>query len=175
VIDKTRLLDALRMRVDADLEALERRQRDAQAGSTHEESRAEHAKDTRATEQSYLARGLADRVGDLRRTVGALATLQLEAFEPSDPIGVTAIVTISVEDVDVDVDVDAAHDGCPEPQVWWILAAAGGFELEQDGMRVRTVTPASPLGRALVGLRIGEEASYRTPRGERAFEVRALQ
>lgn len=169
MFDKTRLLDSLRARVDADLEALERRQRDAQAGSTHEESRAEHAKDTRATEQSYLARGLADRVADLRRTVAALTTLQLEAFEPGDPIGVTAVVTISVEDE------QDAETGSAEAQVWWIIAAVGGFALEQEGVRVRTVTPASPLGRALVGLRLGDQAIYRTPRGERAFEVLALQ
>ncbi len=48
MVDKTALLDSLRERVAADLEALARRQKDAQAGATHDESRAEHAKDTRS-------------------------------------------------------------------------------------------------------------------------------
>ena len=65
--DKASLLAALVTKVQTDLKALERRQRDTQEAATHEENRAEHAKDTRATEQSYLARGLADRVEDLVR------------------------------------------------------------------------------------------------------------
>ena len=82
MVDKTALLDSLRERVAADLEALARRQKDAQAGATHDESRAEHAKDTRATEQAYLARGLAERVADLRRT--ATAPSPLSSFEASN-------------------------------------------------------------------------------------------
>ena len=68
-LDKAAVLCALRERVGADLDALVRRQRDVQAGAVHEEKRAEHAKDTRATEQSYLARGLAERVAELEAVI----------------------------------------------------------------------------------------------------------
>lgn len=161
MIDKSRLLDALRARVAADLAALERQQRDTQAGSTHAESRAEHSKDTRATEQSYLARGLADRVEALARTGAALAALEIRDFEPEDPISVTAIAVLT----------SGADEHTPRTQNWWIVAGAGGFELEQDGVLVRTLTPTSPLGRALIGLQAGDEGTFRTPRGERRFEV----
>jgi len=160
VPDKARLLDALRARVAADLAALERRQRDAQAGSTHEESRAEHAKDTRATEQSYLARGLAQRVEDLARTAAALEALQPRSFSPGEPISVGALV-----ELEIDGDAGRAR------QLWWIVAGAGGIEVEQEGVVVRTVTPASPLGRELVGMRSGDEAEVRTPRGTKQLEV----
>ena len=83
MVDKAALLESLQARVSADLAALERRQMETQEGATHAESRAEHAKDTRATEQSYLARGLAERVADTRRTCTALATLELRSFEAS--------------------------------------------------------------------------------------------
>jgi len=161
VIDKSRLLGALRARVAADREALERRQRDAQAGSTHEESRAEHAKDTRATEQSYLARGLADRVEELARTAAALDALPLKRFAPDDPIAITALVVLESE---------GDESEC-ERQIWWLVAGAGGFELEESGVTVRTATPVSPVGRALLGLQTGDEGIWRTPRGERRFEV----
>jgi transcription elongation GreA/GreB family factor len=164
VVDKARLLSALRDRVAADREALERRQRDAQEGSTHDESRAEHAKDTRATEQSYLARGLAERVEELRRTAAALAVLDPGHFGSEDPIAVTALVTLSMEG-------EGSDDRGGNEQSWWIVASAGGFQLELEGVRVRTITPVSPLGRALLGLQAGDEGSYRTPRGERRFEV----
>ncbi|MDP6980256.1 MAG: nuclear transport factor 2 family protein [Myxococcota bacterium] len=56
-VDKEELRDQLLAQVRADLDALIRTQDDAAKSATHSENRAEHSKDTRATEQSYLARG----------------------------------------------------------------------------------------------------------------------
>jgi len=165
MIDKARLLASLRAQVSADLEALERRQKDTQEGATHDESRAEHAKDTRATEQGYLARGLSERVADLRRTATALASLELRSFEPGDPIAVTALVLVSSEDHEAD-----EHE-TPTREIWFVVPRAGGLELDEAGIRVRTVTPISPLGRALIGHCKGDEGTVRTPRGERSLEV----
>lgn len=158
-VDKVALLRVLLDRVAADLAALERRQHDEQAGSTHEESRAEHAKDTRATEQSYLARGLADRVAKLRRNAAALGSLELHEFGEDDPIAVTALVELSTD------------DGAGEAELWWLVPTAGGLELELGETTIRTITPTSPLGRSLLGLGAGDEGTFRTPRGERGFEV----
>jgi hypothetical protein len=170
--DKQALLGDLRARVAQDLTALERRQRDAQAGSTHEESRSEHAKDTRATEQSYLARGLAERVEALRRATAALASMALCNFADDDPIAVTALVSISTRgggDESGDGDANGADGG-----TWWLIPAAGGFELPHGGGVVRTLTPTSPLGRALLGLVVDDQGVFRTPRGEREFRVRGV-
>jgi len=165
LIDKHRLLDLLRARVDAELRDLERRQRDVQAGATHEESRSEHAKDTRATEQSYLARGLAARVAEMRKTAAALQVLEPRRFEPDEPVAVGALVVLSTES-------DAASAAEPAlPETCWLVTGAGGFELELDGGVVRTLTPVSPLGQALLGLQSGDGGSVRTPRGQRHFEV----
>jgi transcription elongation GreA/GreB family factor len=168
-IDKTRLLDLLRARVAADLEALERRQLDVQAGSTHEESRAEGPKDTRATEQSYLARGLATRVADTLRAASALRALEPRPFTPDDAIAANALVVIEMEEEGATV--PSAGARASRAETWWIVAAAGGHELELGGEVVRTITPVSPLGRALLGLQAGDGGSFRTPRGERHFEV----
>jgi transcription elongation GreA/GreB family factor len=160
--DKQTLLDALRSRVDADRATLARRQRDVQTGAVHEENRSEHAKDTRATEDSYLARGLAERVEDLQRLAERLSTLPMRTFGPGEAIGSTALVELRFED-------DATSE-------WWLVVpGAGGFELETGGLRVRTVTPAAPLGRALIGLGAGDEGELRTPRGPRSFEVLAVR
>jgi hypothetical protein len=164
-VDKARLLEYLQARVEADLRDLERRQRDVQAGSTHEESRPEHAKDTRAIEQSYLARGLATRVADLRKTAGGLAAFTPRCFGPEEPIAVGALVVLSTES-------DAPSSQEPvQPETWWLVAGAGGIELDLDGVRIRTLSPISPLGQALIGLQSGDEGSVRTPRGQRHFEV----
>lgn len=155
---KRGLLTDLVQQVRADLESLARSQRDTRAAATHEENRAEHAKDTRATEQSYLARGLADRVEDLRRTEALLTQVELTAFAEGDPIALTAIVRL-------------ADEQAVEPQTWWLMPAAGGREIAWRGQSLRTLTPVSPLGRALLGLQEGDEGAFDTPRGRRQFEV----
>ncbi|MBJ22317.1 MAG: hypothetical protein CL933_23140 [Deltaproteobacteria bacterium] len=162
MIDKAELLEVLCDQVTADLESLERRQRDTQEGATHEESRAEHAKDTRATEQGYLARGLAERVTDLRRTLTALTRLELRDFEPGDSIAVSALVLIASQDDAVDV---------TTRETWFLVPGAGGLELEDSSERIRTLTPASPLGRTLLGLGKGDEGTVHTPRGQRTLKI----
>ena len=157
-INKAALLLALRQQLDGNLATLLRRQQDTQKAATHEENRPEHSKDTRATEQSYLARGLANRVGDLREAANQLAKVDTRNFGSDEMVATLALVTIRVEGED-------------EPTVWWLVPAAGGLELALSKTKIRTVTPAAPLGRALLGLHVGEDESFTTPRGRRSFEL----
>ena len=157
MIDKQRLLRDLQDRIASNLDALVRRQQDTQKGATHEENRAEHAKDTRATEQSYLARGLAARVEEMRQTLSNLEKIELMSVDAQDPIGLTALVVLGDDDI--------------QEQTWWLLPGPGGIELSQAGTRIRTLTQAAPLGRALIGLHLGDEGSFSTPGGVRQFEV----
>jgi transcription elongation GreA/GreB family factor len=145
-------------RIRADLETLHRTQADAREAATHEENRAEHAKDTRATEQSYLARGLAERVEALVRAENLLANLELRRFDAESVVELSAL--IEIED---------AQTGARE--TWWLIPAGGGIDVRSGPHAVRTITPAAPLGRALLGLQIGDEGRFETPRGERSFEV----
>lgn len=163
--DKAAIVSALRARIEADLATVERRQADTQAGATHAENRAEHAKDTRATEDSYLARGLAERVAELRRNVEALAGAPLRPFDGDEAIAVGALVTVAAED----------EDGDEREEHWLLVPGAAGIEIEVGGRTIRAVTPVSPLGQALLGLEVGDEGAVRTPRGERSFEVLAIR
>ena len=65
----------------------------------------------------------------------------------------------------------AQHDTATR-EAWFVVPGAGGLELDEAGMRIRTVTPVSPLGRSLLGLCRGDEGKVRMPRGERRFEGR---
>lgn len=157
-MDKNALRAELLRQIRADLENVTRSQLDTQAAATHAENRAEHAKDTRATEQGYLARGLAERVEALHRSEERLAGLPIRSFEPDDEIGLSAIVRIDGEDFDA-------------PQSWWLVPAAGGLELDWEGETIRTLSPTAPLGRALLGLQVGDEGRFETPGGARRFEI----
>ena len=159
--DKHVLLAGLLEQVRADLVKLTRVQLDASDAATDGESRAEHSKDTRATEQSYLARGLAERVESLRQTESRLIRLEIRSFSVEDSVALGAVVRIKDEQSD-------------EDQVWWLVPDAGGLEITWGSKIVRTLTPSSPLGRAMIGLQVDDEGVYRTPRGERRFEVLAV-
>ncbi len=84
--DKREILKLLRERVNADLATMQAAQRTVVEGATHEENKPENDKDTRALEQSYLARGQAQRVVELQGELNQLKALELRSFSASTPI-----------------------------------------------------------------------------------------
>lgn len=150
-LDKNGLIEALRARVEDQLRTLRDSQRAAQEGAVHEEARQEDPKDTRAIEAQYIARGLAERVEDLHATRTRLAALRPVRFGEDDPVDVGALVGVS-EDGD---------DG--RERVYFVVPVAGGETVERDGVRIRTLTPTSPLGAALCGNRVDDEVVLDLP------------
>lgn len=145
-------------RLQADLDALERAQREAQAGATHEEAKAESDKDTRAVEQTYLARGQAARVEALRAALATVQAMPLREFAPGEPAAIGAVVTLD-------------DDG--EERRFFIAPESGGSRLA--GGRVQVVTPKSPLGEVLVGARAGESCSLLVAGKLRELDVVAVE
>ncbi|MBK7977812.1 MAG: GreA/GreB family elongation factor [Deltaproteobacteria bacterium] len=155
-IDKERVLAALRARVALTLADVETSQRAAHAGAIHEETRAEDPKDMRSTEASYLARGLALRVG-LRAEAQRLAVLALRPFGADDPIALSALAGLEDQDGSI--------------SVVFVVAGGGGEALDVDGVSIRPVTPGSPLGRALVGAEAGDSVEVDLPGGRRELTI----
>src|SRR5690606_38783357 len=91
VLDKSHVLAALRARLERDLAVATEAQRQTQRGATHEESKPENDKDTRALESSYLARGQAQRVIELAQELTLASALELRTFGDSTPIAATAL------------------------------------------------------------------------------------
>ncbi len=151
---------AVRARLVAALEralaTMVRAAESAREGAVHEENRAEGDKDMRATEQSYLARGQAMRVEDLAEQLQRFVATPLVAFGPDDVIAPGALVRARVDGV---------------PRVVFVAAQGGGETLDVDGVSVTVVTPASPVGRALVGLRMGDSVELPGRDGVREWEI----
>jgi transcription elongation GreA/GreB family factor len=137
--DKTVLRDELARALAADLAVRERAYKTAREGATHEEAKPENDKDTRALEQSYLARGAAMRIEELRTALAGVEAMHVRAFGAEDPIGLGALVVTEDED--------------GTKARFWLAPHGGGVKL---GEAVQVVTPKSPLGRALVGAREGD-------------------
>ncbi len=126
--------------LESQLAALTSAHRAAREGATHEEAKPEHDKDTRAIEQSYLARGQAARIEELQDSVAAVAALPLRSFGPEDAIGLGALIALE-------------EDTGGELHLW--LAPGGGGTRLKGGAQV--TTPKSPLGQALLGKVAGDE------------------
>jgi len=134
------LKDELVRTLTADVETLERAQKSAVEAATHEEAKPENDKDTRALEASYLARGHALRLEELRAGLAELTAWQPKDFRDDAAIAAGALVTAEEDDV--------GHR--------FFLAPYGGGQKLGQG-QVQVVTPRSPLGRALLGKRVGDE------------------
>ena len=136
---KTALRDELANALAADLETRQRAYRAAREAATHDEAKPENDKDTRALEQSYLARGQAARIEELRASIAGVTAVPLRNFE-EQPAALGAVVTID-------------EDG--EESTLLLSPGGGGAHLAEGVVRV--VTPPSPLGRAILGKRPGDE------------------
>lgn len=102
----------------------------ATEGATSDEARPENDKDTRGLEQSYLARGHAQRVADLETALAVVTAMQVA---PLSKVGVGALVIIEEQD---------------RERAVFVAAHGGGLVIGGD---VTVVTPTSPMGRALHG------------------------
>lgn len=141
--DKGTVREALRAALASTLATLVHAAKDAAAGATHEDSRAEGDKDMRATEQSYIARGQAMRAEELADELARLEATPLRAFGEDDAIAPGALVRVSI-------------DG-DEERVLFVIPWGGGTELVVGRVKVTVVTPSSPVGQALVGRRQGDD------------------
>jgi transcription elongation GreA/GreB family factor len=160
-IDKKNVWQALKARLESELAKAQKRAREAAEGATHEENRAEGDKDMRATEASYVARGQAGRATEMEEALVRVSAMELLTFKPGAKIAMSALVELEHETKRV-------H--------YFLVPAAGGERVSVEGIEVQTITPQSPLGRALLGLTEGDEAELpaRQP-GERVRSYEIVQ
>lgn len=124
--------------LEATLASLQAAHAAAREGATHEEAKPENDKDTRALEQSYLARGQAMRIEALKAGLAAVVAMSVEA------------TGIARSGAVIDAEDDDGASVC-----FFLAPEGGGLKLTGG---VLVVTPASPLGAALLGKRAGDEA-----------------
>jgi transcription elongation GreA/GreB family factor len=155
---KAALKGELERLLAADLASRESAHHAAMEAATHEEAKPENDKDTRALEQSYLARGEALRVEELRQGLADVRGMTTRAFREDDPVALGALVT--VDDVD-------------RVLVYWLAPYGGGTRLAEGTIQV--VTPRSPLGKALLGKRSGDECELVSAGRTRLLSIESVE
>ncbi len=122
----------------------------ATEGAISDEARAENDKDTRGLEQSYLARGHAQRVADLETAVTVIAAMPDKAMQK---VAVGALVVVEEDD---------------RERAVLLAAHGGGLVLDGD---VTVVTPTSPMGRALHGKVADDECELEAAGARRTLVI----
>ena len=156
-LDKARVVGALLAQVQTELDGMEAVAEAARDEATSSETKAEGKYDTRATEASYLARGQAWRILELRKQVAWLssdAPLQ-PLSEPVVQVG--ALVTTSGPRADL-----------------LFIAPVGGGRVDVDGHTVLVISPSSPLGEAMVELEAGDTFEVDSPRGLLDYTITSI-
>ncbi len=144
---KTQLTELLQ----ATLQTLEAAHAAAREGATHEEAKPENDKDTRALEQSYLARGQALRIAELKAGLSLLGTMSVADTEVARP---GALLDV--------------EDETGRTLRFFLAPEGGGTKLSGE---IQVVTPASPVGGALMGKRSGDEIELKLAGKSRQFSV----
>lgn len=126
----------------------------ATEGAISDESRPENDKDTRGLEQSYLARGHAQRVADLETAVSTIAALPTGAMSK---VGVGAVVKVEENDKIREV---------------YVAGFGGGLVLAGD---VTVITPTSPMGRALLGKHVDDECELAAGGAQRTLVITEIR
>lgn len=135
-MDKTLLFQALTAELTKNLELALTAAKATYDIATHEDNKAENKYDTRGLEASYLAGAQAERVRDLKETLGIISSLKIKNFSPSDKIGQSALIKIEFNN----------------KESWLLfLPKGGGQSFTFKGHAIKVITPESPLGELLAG------------------------
>jgi transcription elongation GreA/GreB family factor len=135
-------------------------QKTSSEGVTHADAQSDGGKDMRSTEASYIARGQAQRVDALDADLARVRSLRIRAFDGRSPVALSALVQLL--------------DGDGQSRVVFIAPAGGGVRLSQAGASVQVVTPASPLGRALLGAALGDDVVVEGAGATQEYELAAI-
>lgn len=137
----------------------------AHEAATHEESQSEDPHDTRGLEASYLAGAQAARVKEIKDIAQHFKTLLDESKAPKDSVSIGAIVRLQPLKSE-----DGPHLGSPIQNL--VALAGGGTAVTHPEVgAVQILSPHSPLGQEIIGLKKGDLVSIESKAGTRYYEI----
>ncbi|MEM7393149.1 MAG: transcription elongation factor GreAB [Verrucomicrobiota bacterium] len=156
-MDKKKIHQQFIARLQEDVDGITDAAKKSFAMATDNEHKAESKYDTFSLEASYLARGQAQRVEELKASLERFEVLPLKEFEAGDPILLSALVHL------------AADDG--DDRYLFFGPSSGGLEIETEGKTVMVVTKQSPLGQAILGKCEGESFEIKMGPFPESFKI----
>lgn len=158
-MDKAHLIQRILEQLTSDLTIQFSAAVTAHEASTHEENIPDNKYETLALEASYLAQGQANRAQEIRRALEAYKQLLLQPFDDDSSIRLTALVTLAGDD--------------DTSRTVFIGPLEGGMKVCDQHAEIVVITPASPLGKDLIGKSVGD--TVRIGNGGKTFEIVAVR
>lgn len=140
-MNKTQLRDQILAQLRAEHELQVRAAQVSRDEAVNEESRPENKYDMHSQEAAYLAEGQARLAAEIAANIELYASLPLPSFSDTSTVAVGAVVEVETG---------------KNPAIYFLGPRAGGLELTLNGRSILVLTPQSPLGRELIGKRIGD-------------------
>lgn len=156
-MDKLKFIQHIRQKLMQDMVVLKEAARATAEAATHEESKPENEYDTRGLEASYLAGAQSKRIVETEELLVIYKHLEPKIFTEDDPISATALVEVDLNG---------------KTMFFFLMPKGGGLNIDFEGQRIQTITPNSPLGEALLGLKVGQVAIVE--KGDQVLEYEIL-
>lgn len=138
---KTAVRDEILVQLRAELALQTHAAHTARDEAISEESRAENKYDTHSQEAAYLAEGQARLAAEIGASILLYESLNLPESPPDSPVALGMLVALDR----------------PSGRTWYFIGPRnGGLEVRVDETDILVVTPQSPLGRELMGKRVGD-------------------
>jgi hypothetical protein len=153
---KQKVMNALIQQIEKELFTATQAAKTAHEDATNEESKPENQYDTRALEASYVARGQAIRVAELKEMLYDYKNLPLKDFSDEDPITATALIEVEFNG---------------QIQTLFYMPKGGGLNVVCEGKKIQVVTPSTPLGQALLQLKVGDVAQVELGSQVKEYEI----
>jgi transcription elongation GreA/GreB family factor len=157
---KEAILNELLKRAREEIKLLEASRDATKSLATDQEFKAESKYDTRALEASYLASAEAKRVEELKLEIQILEDVDLDASKRLGEVAIGALVDLKFHD---------------QVRSYFLIPTAGGTLLSIEGKAILVVSVFSPIGDALLGLKVGEEFEVETPKESRSYKIVSFQ
>jgi len=156
-MDKTRIIQLIVKQLTHDLAVQFNAAIMAHEASTHEENIPDNKYETLALEASYVAQGQANRAQEIKRALESYKQLTLRHFDDDTPIRLTALITLAGEDATT--------------RTLFIGPQEGGMKVVDHQSEIVVITPASRLGRDLIGKSVGDLVRIGVGSSGKEFEI----
>ncbi len=141
-MDKKLLIQAIIDRLTLDQQLLLQAASSAHQAATDPENLPDNKYETLALESSYVAQGQANRAQEIAQAINVYRTLSGRSFTSQDQVFLTAYVVIESS--------KGIHRSI------FLGPAAGGLKFDHNDAEVVVITPNSPLGKDLLGKKVGD-------------------
>ncbi|MGZ3795970.1 MAG: GreA/GreB family elongation factor [Pseudobdellovibrionaceae bacterium] len=159
-MNKKKLIAYIRAELEKDLLILKEAERATREAATHEESKPENKYDTRALEASYLAGAQSKRVTETEDVLVTFRHTEPKNFTERDPISATALIEAELKG---------------KKSYFFVMPKGGGLTITFEGIKIQVITPSSPLGGALLGLKVGDSAFLHKDTQTLEYEILSIQ